>query len=71
MKTFMCNVYNVRWVEKEKKLMFSTLKMTMGTENLTFSHLIHPFTDLDSIEFFDLIAQQHLYGKFNVCSCPH
>ena len=34
----------------------------MGTEIFTFSwrRLVHPFTDLDSIGFFDLIAQRRL-----------
>jgi len=34
----------------------------MGTEIFTFSwrRLVHPFTDLDSIGFFDLIAQRCL-----------
>lgn len=35
---------------------------TMGTEIFTFSwrRLVHPFTGLDSIGFFDLIAQRRL-----------
>jgi len=42
----------------EEKSILSALKTTMENEILdTFSHLVHPFTVLDSIGFFDLIAQ--------------
>lgn len=42
----------------EKKSILSTFETTMETEILdTFSHLVHPFTVLDSMGFFDLIAQ--------------
>lgn len=54
--------------EQKKKFDVFDLKDDNGNRDLTFSHIVHPFTDLDSIGYFDPIAQRNVYAnKYDVC----